>query len=266
MIGQIVASELTRLRRRSIVAGWFSLTALFALLINFVMFQVVKQGATPAQNGPGVAFPDWQTLLGEHGIVAGLSAASSFFGVIALSFWALAAASDYSTGLVRILASAQPRRWALLVGKWLALAAYTAAATLVALVVDLICAPGAAAAGGYQPHAWGHHLAPVLAGSAVNLFLSLLVWGTIGLALATLTRSAGVAIGVGVGYVLLLEAVIKAAAASAAKWLPGTTISALAHGGTADLGYHSALGLGLAYTVVAAAVSIIVFRRRDITD
>lgn len=266
MIGNVIASELVRLRRRSILLGWLGLTALFAVLINFVMFQVVKQGAAPSQNGPGVSFPSPAQLLSSHGIVAGLGAASSFFGVIALSFWALASASDYSTGWIRIMAAAEPRRWALLVGKWIALAVLTAAATIVALIVNLIAAPGAAAAGGYKPTAWGDDLPAALGSAAGNLYLSLLVWGTIGLALATITRSAGIAIGIGLGYVLLLESIIKAAVSSADQWLPGVTINALANGGNTDLGYHAALVLGLVYILMTAGASFAVFRRRDITD
>ena len=263
----VVRSELLRLRRPGVVVGWAGLTAMFAVLINIVMFQVVEQGAAPTtQNGPGVSFPDVQELLSSSGIVSGLAAASSFFGVVALSFWAIATTSDYSSGLVRILVAAEPRRWRLVVGKWVALAVATAGATVVATLVNVLVAPVAATAGGFEPTAWGQDLLPTILGASVNLYLSLLVWGTIGLALGLVTRSAGIAIGIGVGYVLLLEAVITAAAADLAEWLPGTTISALANGGTATLGYQGALGLGLAYVAVAAVITLVVFRRRDITD
>jgi len=262
----VIRSELVRLRRRGILLGWSGLSVLVAILINFVMFQVVKQGATPAASGPGVTFPAAAQLLSSHGIVSGLAAASSFFGVTALAFWAIAAASDYSTGLIRVIVAAEPRRWRLIAGKWVALAVLTAAATLVALLVNLLTAPIAASAGHYSPHAWGHDLFPVVLGATVNLYLALLIWGTLGLALAVISRSAGVAIGVGVGYVLLLEPVIKAAVKPAGDWLPGTTISAIAHGGTASLAYASSLGLGLAYIAVASAASFAVTGHRDITE
>ncbi|SNS29547.1 ABC-type transport system involved in multi-copper enzyme maturation, permease component [Geodermatophilus saharensis] len=262
----VVRSELVRLRRRGVVLGWSGLTVLFAVLVNVVVFQVVEPGGAPAENGPGVSFPSAAELLGREGIVSGLGAAASFFGVTALAFWALAAASDHSSGLVRVLVAAEPRRWRLLLGKWTALALATAGATLLAVVVNVLVAPGAAAAGGWEPTAWGQDVVPVVLGAAVDLYLSLLVWGTLGLALATLTRSAGIAIGIGVGWVLLLEAVLGAAVSALRDWLPGTTISTLAAGGTADLSYSGALVLGLAYVAVAALVSGVVFSRRDITD
>lgn len=135
-----------------------------------------------------------------------------------------------------------------------------------ALVVDLVAAPAAAAAAGADPTAWGTSLISVTTGAALHLFLALLVWGTIGMALAVLTRSSGIAIGIGVGYVLLLESVVKAALTGIGDWLPGTTISALAAGGTADVPFGQALGLGTLYVVAALVLALAVLSRRDITD
>ncbi len=260
-----VRSELVRLLRPGYLLGWFGLTAVFAALINFVMFQVSSDGTGPA-DGPGVSFPSLAELMSPDGLVSGLGAASSMFGVVALSFWALSAASDHSTGLIRVLVAAEPRRWRLVVGKWVALSAVTAAATVVALVVNVVVAPIAASSAGVEPTTWGTDTVSVALGAAAQLYLSLLVWGTLGLALAVLTRSAGIAIGVGVGWVLLLESVIAAAVEGVADWLPGATIGALATGGSAAMTYGTALSLGVAYAGVALVVTLVTSTRRDITD
>lgn len=262
---RVVRSELVRLRRPGYLLGWFGLTAVFAALINVVMFQVSGEQGGP-QDGPGVSFPTADALLEADGIVAGLGAGASMFGVVALSFWAIAAASDHSTGLIRMLAAAEPRRWLLMLGKWVSLAVVTAAATVVALVVDLAVAPMAAASAGLEPTGWGDGIAGIALGAALDLYLALLVWGTIGLALAVLTRSAGIAIGVGVGWVLLLEGVISAAVADVADWLPGATIGALATGGTPAIAFGTALALGVAYAGVAMAATLVTVTGRDITD
>jgi ABC-2 type transport system permease protein len=262
----VVRSELLRLRRRTVLLGWFGLVAMFAVLINFVMFQVVEPSGAAPDDGPGVSFPSAAVLLASDGIVAGLGAAASFFGVVTLAFWALAAAGDHSTGLVRIIVAAEPRRWRLLLGKWIALAVVTALTCVAALVVNVVVAPVAAQAGGFTPDAWGTDIADVVLGAVLHLYLSLLVWGSIGLALATLTRSAGVAIGVGVGYVLLLEAVISAVASGISDWLPGAILTALAQGGNESVSFLSASLLGAAYVAVALAASFVLFQRRDITD
>lgn len=260
-----VASEGIRLRRRGLLLGWAGLTAVFAVLINFVMFQVSQSDAPPA-GGPGVSFPSTAELLSSDGLVAGLGAASSMFGVVTLSFWALATASDYGSGLVRVLVAAQPRRWRLVIGKWVALALCTAAVTVIALVVNLGVAPVAAGAAGLEPTAWGTDLVPTLGRAGVDLYLALLVWGTLGMAVAVVTRSAGVAIGVGIGWVLLVEGVIGAAVEAVGDWLPGTTITALARGGTLEVSYVVALLLAAAYTVVSLTIAVAVFVRRDVTD
>jgi ABC-type transport system involved in multi-copper enzyme maturation permease subunit len=129
-----------------------------------------------------------------------------------------------------------------------------------------VIAPIAAGGSGIDVSSWGRDLAPTLLGGWVNLFCALVVWGVIGMALAVVTRSAAVAISAGVGYVLVVESVISAAAENVADRLPGTTLSALAQGGTPDVSYGAALALGAVYTVAAVVVALTVFTRRDVTD
>lgn len=265
-IGRAVRSELVRSRRTGVVVGWFGLTALAAVLINTVMFQVVKSTTSAPAGGPGVSFPTPAALAQPDGLVAGLSSAASMFGVIALSFWALLTATDYQTGLIRLLVSAQPHRGRLLTGKVLAMVLWTAAATTVALVVNLVVAPVAAQGSGIDLSAWGQDLPFILLRGWLNLFCSLIVWGIIGLTLAVLTRSSAVAISIGIGYVLVVESVIKAAATKLGDWLPGSTLSALAQGGNSTLSYGAALALGAAYSLIGIAVAQTVFSNRDITD
>jgi ABC-2 type transport system permease protein len=261
-------SELIRTRRTGALLGWAGLTAVFAGLINTVMYQVATgdTAGTGTTDGPGVTFPSAAALAGPDGLVAGLAAASNLFGVVTLSFWAIFTATDYSTGLVRLLVSAQPRRGRLLAGKLGALALWTVAASLVAVVVDLAAAPAAARAAGVDTSAWSGGAAGTVLRAWADLLGALLVWGVLGFLLATLTRSAAVAISAGVGYVLLLEPVLSSVAGSVADRLPGATLSALAAGGSDALSYGGAVGLGVAYTLLAVGVALVVFLRRDVTD
>ncbi|MFF4648383.1 hypothetical protein [Streptomyces sp. NPDC001380] len=261
-----VRSELLRTRRKGIVLGWSGLTVLFTVMINMVMAQVVGSSSTGPTAGPGVSFPTLDQWQAADGITAGLSSAAGMYGVVALSFWAIVTAGDYSSGLIRLTASAQPDRVRLLLGKAGALALWTAAVTTVALVADLVIAPVAAQSADIDASAWGRNIVPTLAGAWFNLFATLLVWGVIGLALALVTRSAAVSISVGVGYVLVVEAVVTAALDAIADWTPGATLGALARGGTGDIPYGTALALGALYTLLGLGVALTVFRRRDITD
>ena len=105
-----------------------------------------------------------------------------------------------------------------------------------------------------------------VAGAWINAFAALCVWGVLGLAVAVIARSSAVAISVGVGYVLVVESIIKMADTGSSHWLLGSTLTALANGGSSALAYAPAAALGLAYVVAGMALATVVFARRDITD
>ena len=70
----------------------------------------------------------------------------------------------------------------------------------------------------------------------------------------------------GVGYLLLIESLVKMGLSGNTDWLPGSTLTALAHGGTASLAFATSLGLGIAYAGIGLLISAAVFIRRDVTD
>lgn len=258
-------SELVRVVRPRLLVGWFGLVAVFATLVNLVMFSTTGAGTPPT--GPGVAFPDAATLASPDGLVIGLSTASSMLGLVTLSFWAIATATDYSTGLIRLMVAARPRRWTLLVGKVVALSAVTAVATALALMVNLGVAPAVAEAAGVDTSAWqSSDLAGTVLESWANAFGAALVWGVIGLVLATVTRTSAVAISVGAGWVLLVESIVAMAVDDSVRWLPGSVLTAVAQGGTAVLDHGPAIGLGSAYVALGLGVAAVVGMRRDVTD
>jgi len=114
--------------------------------------------------------------------------------------------------------------------------------------------------------AWGTDLFEVIAGAWVNLYLSLCVWGVLGLVIAVLTRSAAVAISIGVGYVLVVESLVKLLRDVPSDWLLGTTLGAVASGGTEAVAYGTALTLALGYVTLGLVIAGAVFTRRDVTD
>jgi hypothetical protein len=81
-----------------------------------------------------------------------------------------------------------------------------------------------------------------------------------------LTRSSAMAIGIGIGFLLVVEGLITIVAPDAGPYLPGGTLSTLAAGGNDQLAWGAALGLVVLYGVVAATVSLAVFRTRDIVS
>ena len=261
-----VRSELTRLGQPRLLITWFGLMALFAMLVNTIMVTFVSGGGSLPPGAPGVAFPSLAELESPSGLMAGLAAASNMFGIVTLSFWAVAAASDYSSGLIRLLVAAEPRRWPLLVGKVGALLVVTAAATTVAAIVNVLAVAPMAVPAGISTAAWGTDLVAVVGGAWLNLYLSLCVWGVLGLVIAILARSAAVAISIGVGYVLVVESLVKMVKDAPSDWLLGTTLGAVASGGTATTAYGTALALALGYVTLGLVLAGVVLVRRDVTD
>jgi ABC-2 type transport system permease protein len=82
----------------------------------------------------------------------------------------------------------------------------------------------------------------------------------------SLTRSSAMAIGIGIGFLLVVEGLITIVAPDAGPYLPGGTLNTLAAGGNDQLAWGAALALVVLYGVVAATVSLAVFRTRDIVS
>lgn len=266
---RVVASELTRLRRRSVAVAWPAVTVVLTALITTFVFTAAGADGGAAAEAPGLSLPSAGQLAEASGLVESVRSAATILGVVTLAFWAITASSDQSTGLLRLLVQAEPRRLRLLGGKVLALALVTAVIAVIAVVAAVVASPPLAGTAGIDVDAWG--ASPADTAGAVgrawlDVSLSLLVWGAIGLTVAVVTRSATVAIAGGVGYVLVVEGLLGIAAPDVADRLPGATLSALARGGTETVDFGTALGLGLGYAVAGIAVAATVFRRRDITD
>lgn len=261
-----VRSELTRLGQPRLLIIWFGLMALFAMLVNTIMVTFVSGGGSLPPGAPGVAFPTLAEMESPSGLMAGLAAASNMFGIVTLSLWAMSTAVDYDSGLIRLLVAAEPRRWRLLAGKVGALLVVTAAATTVAVVVNVLAVTPMAVPAGIDTAAWGTDLVAVVGGAWLNLYLSLCVWGVLGLAIAVVARSAAVAISIGVGYVLVVESLIKMVGDAPSDWLLGSTLNAVAAGGTQAITYGTALALSAAYVTLGLVIAGVVFLRRDVTD
>lgn len=256
-----VVSELKRLNRWTFAGVGAVLIAAFSFMATAVVFLAADQVGSPSPMMGGVV-----DLTSSDGLVAGISTAANLVGIVVLSLWAAASASDYATGWIRVMVQAEPRRWRLLFGKFAALVGLTLVGTVIATVVSVASAPLLASATGVSTAAWGAGWLGTVAGAWLNLSLGILVWGVIGFAVATVTRSAIVAIAGGIGYLMVFEGLLGLVAESATTYLPGTVLGAVVAGGNATLAYGTALGLAGAYAAAALVVSVVVFHRRDITS
>jgi len=260
---RVIRSELARLKNPYYILGGIGLMAALGVLTTTIIFLTAKGGATMVP--PGGRAVSVRVLEAADGMFAGLQNTASMWGIVALAIWAIAVTSDYSSGLIRLLVQAEPSRLRLLGGKAVALTAFTCLATLAMTVAVLVVSPVIARMAGVSTDAWGTDLLPAIVGGYLQLTLSALLWGVVGLFVGVVTRSTGVAIAVGIGYLLVFEMVVGMVLDSASKWLPGSTFSAIALGGSADMAYGTALLVAAAYAVAALAIAAVTFRRRDIT-
>jgi hypothetical protein len=256
-------SELIRIWRPAFDAG-IGVMALFAALVSVFIFTSAEDPTAAAPtSGEGPPSFTVAEIASPGGFLTALSTVSTLAGVILLVLWAIAAASDYGTGLIRILVQAHPNRVTLLASKIAALSIFTLLATTVTTLVVVVFARPLARLEGIEIEAWKTDFPSHLLEGFFNFTL---VWGLIGLTLAVLTRSAAMAIGIGIGFLLVVESLITIVAPDAAPYLPGGTLSTLAAGGNDQLAWGAALGLAVLYGVVAATASLAVFRTRDIVS
>lgn len=262
-----IRSEWIRIWRPSFRYGGFGVLAFFSVLISdFIYSSLADPSAADGPPGPGGRATTAADLEQAGGMIHPLGSISTLAGIVVLSLWAIAAASDYDSGLIRVLVQAQPSRLRLLGGKIIALTFFTVLLSAATVFITSTVARPLARAYEVDTEQWRTDAAAEMASGFFNFLVPVLVWGLIGLMIAVLTRSSGTAIGVGIGWLLVVENLIGITAPDITHLLPGGTLSALAAGGTADLSWASGLGLTILYGAAAACVSLIAFRNRDIVS
>jgi hypothetical protein len=261
-------SELIRIWRPAFFIGGFGVMAGFAALVSIFIYTAAKTGGAtfPPTAGQGAGFATTGQIARPGGFLTALATVSRPAGVVLLALWAIAVASDYSTGLIRIVVQAYPNRLLLLAGKIAALGVFTLMASTITFLVVVFLARPLARLEGIQVDGWKTDFVSHFFKGYFDFTVVAVVWGLIGLMLAVLTRSAAMAIGIGVGFLLVVESLITIVAPAAGKYLPGGTLNTLVAGGTAGLSWAASLGLVVLYGVIATFVSLVVFRARDIVS
>jgi hypothetical protein len=100
----------------------------------------------------------------------------------------------------------------------------------------------------------------------LNVTISVIYFGIVGMILGLLLRSPISAISIGVLWILIIENLLGAVKPVFLKWMPGNQLSTIAQGGSPQLSYTHALTLGTTYVVTGAIVATILFTRRDVAN
>ena len=139
---------------------------------------------------------------------------------------------------------------------------------IVSISASVILAPRAKVSTELWFGADGRH---ALFTSFINIVISVIGFGTIGMVLGLLLRSPISAISFGVLWLLIVENLLIAVKNSLQDWMPGAQLSAIASGGvprgmTTGIEYSHALFVGGIYVAIGAAVASFLFVRRDVSN
>jgi len=244
------------------------LAAVLLVAAGFGGPALVFSAAKPAaQADPAGSFdPTVESLSAAGGGTAVFQYLAAFMGTLMFVLFTGLLAAEHARGTYRTMLLRQPNRPALLAGKLAALLTY--AGTLVALLEIVMWVAGRfeAGIGDVSTAKWTSADAiPAALGDYLTVLAWVIGYAVYALALATLLRSVPLALAVGIGWAGPIEHIVSDSWTSAHRWFPGLLLEEVGQGGTGLVSLARALGTTAAYVAVAAAVTVLVFRRRDVT-
>jgi ABC-2 type transport system permease protein len=264
---RVIAAEVRKLRRPALLWGTLGAVAASATLVNFIIFAVLDEPGAGDDGRPGAELATRAALQTSRGLAVGFGAAAGLLGVVALSIFAAQTALEYTNGTLRNLLVREPRRLRLLAGKFVAMVLFAALIALVSAVFSVVVSLIAAPNYGVSTEAW-------LTGSGwsqiwhtyINVVISMIGYGTLGMSLGLLFRSPISSIAIGLAWLLPLEGILGGLVDGAIRWLPGALLSTIATGGIAQVSYQRALTLAAIYVAFAALIAAISFQKRDVAS
>lgn len=257
--------ELRKLYRRRAV--WIlaltlvSLVALFGYLLSYVLIAFINgdqgEGAQQARVSFSNLYPD--------NVAASVLPLFNGFGTaLALVFGALCMGSEYSWDTFKFSLTQRPGRLSFFAGKVLAVGVVTAIFCGLSLLVGILLSYLVALIKGGQigwPPLWE------IARAFGAGWLSLAAFASLGILLATLSRSSSLAIGLGLVYLLVIENLLSgilsqnSTTENALIILPGRSAGDLLD--TFGQSLQAALML-VVFTLVCSLVSALIFRWQDL--
>jgi ABC-2 type transport system permease protein len=268
------------LKSRKRWANWILLGILLAwiLILVYVVPYIFLSNPPKNFNSPVPASELKRSVFPENLVPSALSTTASIGAAIMIILGALSTASEYSWLTIQTILIQKPSRTAVLLGKFLALAAAT---ILVSLVVF---AAGAIASYlfvtlDHASSSWPSGL--VLLKGFGTILLELAVWTGFGAFLGIAFRSTAAAIGGGLTYLFVGEGLLGGLllrnvpiVKDLLNFLPGISADAVnsafpttyRNAGTSAAAISAGRGAItlLAYLVVFVAVGIVIFRDRDV--
>ena len=266
----VAFAEIRKLRRPTLFFGTMGAAVFFSALFSSLLFLLID---SPQGNSDRGRVVGREVLSLSTGVVQGFSSVGGFLGIIALCVFAAQTAQEYTYGTLRNLLVRQPSRMRILLGKFIAMnffaLAMIALSAIVSISASIILAPGAKVSTDLWFNSDGRH---AIFTTFINVTISVIGFGIIGMVLGLLLRSPISAISFGVLWLLIIENLLIAVKSSWQSWLPGTQLYAVAAGGTAvgpvsdGIEYSHALIVGGIYVGVGAVIASFLFLHRDVAN
>jgi ABC-type transport system involved in multi-copper enzyme maturation permease subunit len=261
---RVFLAEWRKLRRPTLFYGTLAAVMSVTALVTSLLFLLIDSANGNARQGEII---NRATLALPHGLTIGFSGSAGLLGMVALCVFASQTAQEYTYGTLRNLLVRQPKRLTLLLGKFLSMNLFALISVILSAVVSISLAFALSGKAKVATDAWTTSEArSALLHTFVNVLISVIASGTIGMILGLLFRSPISAISIGLAWLLIIENLIAAVVKHSAQWMPGQLINSIAAGGDFNATYsHSVIVLTIYLLIGAAAVSLL-FRRRDVSN
>jgi ABC-type transport system involved in multi-copper enzyme maturation permease subunit len=265
----VAFAELRKLRRPTLFLGTMGAVVFFSGLFSALLFLLID---SPDGNSDRGRMISREVLSLTTGGVQGFSSVGGFLGIIALCVFAAQTAQEYTYGTLRNLLIRQPGRLRILLGKLIAMKIFALVMIVLSAIISIstsvILAPGAKVSTDLWFNADGRH---AIFTTFINVMISVIGFGIIGMVLGLLLRSPISAISFGILWLLIIENLLIAVKNSLENWLPGAQLSAIASGGVTRVNvtgitYSHALLVGGIYVAVGATIASVLFVRRDVAN
>jgi ABC-2 type transport system permease protein len=201
-IVRIFFAEWRKLRRPTLLLGTLGAVAFFSVLVSSLLFLLID---SPQGNGDRGIKITREMLALPSGSTQAFSSIGNLLGIIALCVFAAQTAQEYSLGTLRNLLVRQPGRIRLLVGKLASMKVFAIAMTFVGAVISIGVSFALAGGKDVNTALWFNGDGRLeIAKTALNVYISVLGFGIIGMVLGILLRSPISSISIGVLWLLSL--------------------------------------------------------------
>lgn len=260
----VIRAELRKLHRPTLFLGTMGAVVFFSGLFSALLYLLIDSPQGNADRGQVISR---EVLALASGGVQGFANVGGFLGIIALCVFAAQTAQEYTYGTLRNLLVRQPSRMKILLGKLIAMKLFALIMIIFSAIISIGTSVVLAPTVDVSTDLWfSSEGIEFIYTTFLNVTISVVGFGIIGMVLGLLLRSPISGISFGVLWLLIVENLLVAVENSTQSWLPGSQLTIIATGGSADVPYTQALATGGAYVAVGALVASILFLRRDVAN